>query len=119
MTPLDQRKGARPLTRAERKAKELYEGAQPPEVKRKEIENRCELDELEVGQQIRGRVISVKDFGMFVDVGSRKDGLVHVKDVSKDYFIQDLQSRFLPGQDVDVWVKFADKDKWKLGYLQS
>lgn len=52
---------------------------------------------------------------MFVDVGSKKDGLVHIKDVSKDYFIQDLQSRYSPGQDVDVWIKFADGDKWKLG----
>jgi len=50
-----------------------------------------------------------------VDVGSKKDGLVHIKDVSKDYFIQDLGSRFIAGQDLDVWVKFVDGERWKLG----
>jgi Ribonuclease G/E len=31
-------------------------------------------------------------FGMFVDIGSKRDGLVHVKDISKDYFINNHQS---------------------------
>jgi predicted RNA-binding protein with RPS1 domain len=52
---------------------------------------------------------------MYVDIGTKKDGLVHIKDVSRDYFIQDLKSRYAPGQDIDVWVKFVDGDKWKLG----
>ena len=52
---------------------------------------------------------------MFVDVGSQKDGLLHIKDVSRDYFIQDLESRFIPGQDVDVYVKFVECDSKKLG----
>jgi len=38
-----------------------------------------------------------------------------VSDVSKDYFVSDLKSRFRPGQDVDVWVKFIDVDNYKLG----
>jgi predicted RNA-binding protein with RPS1 domain len=43
-------------------------------------------------------------FGMFVDIGSKRDGLVHVKDISKDYFINNHQSvRIL----VLVYVLFA------------
>ena len=34
MVPLENRRGARPLNKAERKAKELYEGAKLPEVQR-------------------------------------------------------------------------------------
>eukprot|EP00597_Dinobryon_sp_UTEXLB2267_P009210 CAMPEP_0170085786 /NCGR_PEP_ID=MMETSP0019_2-20121128/20584_1 /TAXON_ID=98059 /ORGANISM="Dinobryon sp., Strain UTEXLB2267" /LENGTH=289 /DNA_ID=CAMNT_0010302425 /DNA_START=375 /DNA_END=1240 /DNA_ORIENTATION=+ len=64
---------------------------------------------------MKGRIISMANYGLFVDVGSKKDGLVHVKDVSKDYFIPDLKSRFRPGQDVDVWVKFIDVSNYKLG----
>jgi Ribonuclease G/E len=29
---------------------------------------------------------------MYVDIGSKRDGLVHVKDMSKDYFISNHQS---------------------------
>ena len=35
---------------------------------------------------------SLGRFGMFVDVGAKRDGLVHVKDISKDYFITNHQS---------------------------
>ena len=64
---------------------------------------------------MRGRIISIKDFGLFVDVGTKRDGLVHVKDVSKDYFINQLHTKFAPGQDVDVWVKFCEPKSYKLG----
>ena len=36
--------------------------------------------------------LSLDRFGMFVDVGAKRDGLVHVKDISKDYFINNHQS---------------------------
>ena len=37
-------------------------------------------------------VLSLDRFGMFVDVGAKRDGLVHVKDISKEYFINNHQS---------------------------
>ena len=52
---------------------------------------------------------------MFVDVGTNKDGLVHVKDVSNSYFIENIESKFSPGQDIDVWVKFVDIKANKFG----
>ena len=117
---MDKSEGSRPLTKTELKAKELYEASRDPFVERllpKSSPERSILSDLTPGLKIQGRIISIKDFGMFVDVGSEKDGLVHVKDISKDYFIQQSQlpSRFTPGQDVDVWVKFVDADQAKLG----
>lgn len=114
-TPLSQRSGARPLTRVERKAKELYEGQLNDVERVHSPASRVPLSELTIGQKLRGRIISVKDFGLFVDVGSKRDGLVHIKDVSKDYFISQLETKFVPGQDVDVWVKFCEPKSYKLG----
>lgn len=54
-------------------------------------------------------------FGLYVDIGTDRDGLVHVKDVSKDYFIQKLETKFIVGQDIDVWIKFVDSRNNKLG----
>eukprot|EP00981_Chlorochromonas_danica_P008765 scaffold2312_cov165-Ochromonas_danica.AAC.5 len=54
-------------------------------------------------------------FGMFVDVGSSTDGLVHIKDASSTYFVKDLNTRFEAGKDLDVWVKFVDVELKKLG----
>jgi len=50
-----------------------------------------------------------------VDIGTVKDGLVHIKDVSSNYFISNLSKKFIPGQDIDVWVKFIDEGQKKLG----
>lgn len=115
-TRLDQRKGARPLSKAELKVKDQFDALKEPQVERLHSpESRVPFSELRVGQKLRGRIISIKEFGMFVDIGSKKDGLLHIKDVSKDYFIQDLQSRFIPGQDVDVYIKFVEVEEKKLG----
>jgi predicted RNA-binding protein with RPS1 domain len=42
---------------------------------------------------------------MFVDVGTLRDGLVHIRDVSQEYFVNNL-NHFTPGQEIDVYVKF-------------
>jgi len=87
-----------------------------PKVQRlREPEDRMDISELSQGQKIRGRIISVADYGLFVDVGTTRDGLVHIKDISTDYFISNLHSKFVPGQDIDVWVKFALSQEKKLG----
>jgi len=48
-------------------------------------------------------------------VGAKRDGLVHVKDISKDYFIQNHEQKFIAGQDIDVWVKFIEPKSARLG----
>ena len=115
---LDRAEGSRPLTKSELKAKEQYEASRDPFVERvldKFSPDRSKLADLTPGLKTKGRIISIKEFGMFVDVGSEKDGLVHIKDISKDYFVQNHASKFSPGQDLDVWVKFVDAEGNKLG----
>eukprot|EP01031_Cornospumella_fuschlensis_P034632 gene34632-41937_t len=67
------------------------------------------------GQELKGRVISFARYGMFVDVGTAIDGLVHIKDASNVYFITDLSTRYQPGEEVTVWVKFVNAAERKLG----
>jgi len=67
--PLSERPGARPLTKAELKAKEQYE-EQLDKVERVHAPaDRVPLSQLTQGQKVRGRIISVKEFGLFVDIG--------------------------------------------------
>ena len=66
------------------------------------------IQDLRTGQQLRGRVSKVKEFGLFVDVGAERDGLVHIKDVSRQYSVENIQSKIITGQSLDVWVKFVD-----------
>jgi transcriptional accessory protein Tex/SPT6 len=50
-----------------------------------------------------------------VDVGTKRDALVHIKDISNSYFVTNLDSKFVPGQDIDVYVKFILLSEKKLG----
>ena len=51
---------------------------------------------------------------MFIDIGSKRDGFLHIKEASNSYFVQNLESKFSPGQDVDVWIKLVDAEAEKL-----
>ncbi len=44
-----------------------------------------DFDDLEPGMELTGTVRNVVDFGAFVDIGVKTDGLVHISEISKRY----------------------------------
>ncbi|CAI2635458.1 Protein YhgF [Apilactobacillus kunkeei] len=65
------------------------------------------IEDLREGMQVQGTVRNVIDFGAFVDVGVKQDGLVHISQMS-DQFISDPSSVVSVGDIVDVWVLSVD-----------
>jgi uncharacterized protein len=43
------------------------------------------IEDLEVGMELTGTVRNVVDFGAFVDIGIKNDGLVHVSEISNRF----------------------------------
>lgn len=43
------------------------------------------IEDLEVGMELKGTVRNVVDFGVFVDIGIKNDGLVHISQISNKY----------------------------------
>jgi small subunit ribosomal protein S1 len=70
------------------------------------------LDELNEGEIRTGTVSSVRDFGVFVDLGGA-DGLVHLSELSWDRQ-KSPQAAFELGQEVDVFVLKVDKEQKKI-----
>lgn len=64
------------------------------------------LGSLEVGATMQGTVVSVRDFGAFVDLGGA-DGLVHVSDLSWDR-VKDPKEVVSPGDQVTVKLLKVD-----------
>ena len=58
--------------------------------------------EFEVGQQVKGKVTGIVDFGLFVDIGGL-EALVHISQVSWQR-INNLREHFTVGQDVEAEV---------------
>ncbi len=44
-----------------------------------------EIDDLEEGMVVPGIVTNVTNFGAFVDIGLKSDGLIHISELSQDY----------------------------------
>jgi polyribonucleotide nucleotidyltransferase len=70
--------------------------------------------DIEVGKTYRGRVVSIKEFGAFVEVMPGKDGLVHISELS-DTRVAKTEDVVKVGE--EVWVKCIgvdDKGRVKL-----
>ena len=63
--------------------------------------------------QLEGTVRNVVDFGAFVDIGVKHDGLVHVSRMSKK-FIKDPRQVVSVGDIVTVWVYEVDLDRQRI-----
>eukprot|EP00434_Breviolum_minutum_P025814 symbB.v1.2.022820.t1/scaffold2042.1/size196763/3 len=64
---------------------------------------RVPVRSLKVGQRFTGIIRDIGNFGLFVDVGAQRDGLVPISLVSAGY-IADIYEEYMPGQKVSVWV---------------
>lgn len=65
------------------------------------------LEDLQPGMELQGTVRNVVDFGAFVDIGVKQDGLVHVSELA-DRFVRDPLTVVAVGQVVQVRVLSVD-----------
>ncbi|MDK7190582.1 Tex family protein [Aerococcus urinae] len=73
-----------------------------------------QLEDLKPGMALQGTVRNVVDFGAFVDIGVKQDGLVHISKMSH-HFVKDPQAVVSVGDIVDVWVDSVDVQKGRIG----
>ena len=71
------------------------------------------LEDLKPGMELQGTVRNVVDFGAFVDVGVKEDGLVHISKLSNRFVKHPLDVVSL-GDVVTVWVENVDMKKGRL-----
>jgi len=72
------------------------------------------IDDLREGMELTGTVRNVIDFGAFVDIGIKNDGLVHISELS-DKFVKNPMDIVAVGDIVKVRVIKIDLDKGKVG----
>ena len=72
------------------------------------------LEDLKEGMVLTGTVRNVIDFGAFVDIGVKHDGLVHISEMS-DKFIRNPSEVVSVGDIVKVKVIKIDQDRQKVG----
>lgn len=73
-----------------------------------------QLSDLAVGMKLQGTVRNVVDFGAFVDIGLKNDGLVHISRLKKG-FVKHPLDVVTVGDIVDVWVVEIDEKRQRVG----
>ncbi|WP_239256246.1 Tex family protein [Listeria ilorinensis] len=68
------------------------------------------MEDLSEGMELQGTVRNVVDFGAFVDIGVKQDGLVHVSKLSNK-FVKNPLDIVSVGDVVTVWVEEVDLKK--------
>lgn len=72
------------------------------------------MEDLDEGMQLQGVVRNVVDFGAFVDIGVKQDGLVHISKLAKK-FIKHPSDAVSVGDIIEVEVISLDRQKSRIG----
>jgi uncharacterized protein len=71
------------------------------------------MEDLQAGMLLQGTVRNVVDFGAFVDIGVKQDGLVHISELA-DRYVKDPLSVVAVGQIVQVRVLKVDLQRGRV-----
>ena len=72
------------------------------------------MEDIQVGMELQGTIRNVVDFGAFVDIGVKQDGLVHISRMKKG-FVKHPSDVVAVGDIVTVWVIEIDSKKGRVG----
>ena len=75
---------------------------------------RVHLRDLNPSDTYTGQVISMNNFGAYVDIGTEVDGLLHVSQISREQFVRHPRELLSLGEEIEVRVVRASPDMKKL-----
>lgn len=73
------------------------------------------MEDLKEGQQLEGTVRNVVDFGAFVDIGVKQDGLLHISNMSENRKIEDPHDVIGVGDIIKVEIITLDLERGRIG----
>lgn len=82
----------------------------PPPIFHTDVLN---IEDLTPGMELQGTVRNVIDFGAFIDIGIKNDGLVHISQMS-ERFVKHPMDVVSVGDNVTVWVLGVDLKKGRV-----
>jgi len=72
------------------------------------------IEDLQESMILKGTVRNVVDFGAFVDIGVKQDGLIHISQMG-DHFIKDPHKVLAVGDVIDVRILSIDVERQRIG----
>ncbi|MGC9467775.1 MAG: Tex family protein [Anaerolineae bacterium] len=72
------------------------------------------MEDLRTGMRLKGTVRNVVDFGAFVDIGVKRNGLIHISQMGNEY-VRDPHDKVAVGDVVEVEILNVDLDRGRIG----
>jgi len=101
------------IIQADRKRKKIIFSCKNLKPKALREEKLKLLEEIEVGQVRKGIIRSIKEFGVFIDLGSGLEGLVHISELSWVH-VHSPSDVVKVGDEVSVFILGVDKENEKV-----
>jgi len=73
------------------------------------------MEDLSPGMKLEGTVRNVVDFGAFVDIGVKQDGLLHISNMAKDKRVNDPHDVVAVGDIINVEITNIDLERGRIG----
>lgn len=70
--------------------------------------------DLEVGKKIKGKVVTVADYGAFVEIAAGVEGLIHVSELSWSSHLRNPQDFLKVGDEIEAMILSIDKEERKM-----
>ena len=71
-------------------------------------------EELKVGDQVKGKVVVIADYGAFIEVAEGVEGLIHVSEMSWSTHLRSAQDFVNVGDEVDAVILTLDREERKM-----
>ncbi len=81
-------------------------------------QNVLSMEDLEEGMVVKGTVRNVVDFGAFVDIGVKEDGLVHISELSSHYVTDPLEEVKV-GEVITVKILAVDQERKRISLTRD
>ncbi len=93
-----------------RPGRDPREALDPPQLRSDVLK----MEDLREGMKLVGTVRNVVDFGAFVDIGVKQDGLVHVSEMA-DRYVKNPHNFVSVGDQIEVMILSVDKERGRIG----
>jgi len=71
-------------------------------------------DDVKVGDNVKGRVVVIADYGAFVEISEGVEGLVHVSEMSWSTHLRSAQDFFNIGDEIEAKILTFDREERKM-----
>ncbi len=71
-------------------------------------------DKYKVGDIVKGSIVSIMNYGIFIEIEKGIEGLIHISEVSWTKNVQNLQDSYKVGESIESKVLFVDSDEQKI-----